>query len=81
MASYQLNCTDNGDGTWSLGTIMRGPTGSVYGGTDLNTITASTGFRQAATTISDSLGHQMRNPLEVFARAMSLVAADRSLNG
>lgn len=81
MASYQLNCVDNGDGTWTLGSIFRGPTSSVYGGTNLNTITASTGFQQAATNAADGLGHQMRNPGEVFARALSIVVADRSMNG
>ena len=81
MANYAVNIVDNGDGTWTLSGIFRTPAAFASGGTNLNTITASTGFQQAGTTSSDGLGHQMRNPGEVLQRAGTMIFADRSLNG
>lgn len=82
MASYGIYVTDAGGGAWQMTTVMRAPTtATITGGVDLNTTTAGTGFRQAATTTSDGLGHVMHSPNEVLARCMALIADDRSYNG
>lgn len=81
MANYAVNIVDNGDGTFSLSALFRSPAAYASGGTNLLTVTASTGFLQAATNTGDGLGHQMRSPSEVASRAMTILLADRSMNG
>ena len=80
MANYLIQVVDNVDGSWSLG-VFRAPANLGSGGTNLNTVTASTGFQQAGTNTADGLGHVLRSPSEVLTRVDAMIRADRSLNG
>lgn len=81
MANYSVNVTDNGNGTFSIGAVLRNPTTVASGGTNLNTTTAGSGFQQAATTTADGLGHTLMSPSEVLERCKAIIADDRAYNG
>jgi len=92
MASYSVNVTDNGDGSWTLAAVLRGPSTVASGGTSLITntfvqnsatgaLTSDSGFLAGATTTTDGLGHSLRSPGDVLERAKALIALDRSYNG
>lgn len=92
MASYAILATDNGDGSFTLTSVLRGPTTLPSGGTSLltNTYTqnsatgallTASGFLDTATTTTDGLGHVLRNPAEAFQRGVALVCNDRAFNG
>lgn len=93
MADYGIKITDNSDGTFTMTTVMRGPTTTtITGGTSLlsNTftqtaatgvVTAISGFQTEATDTGDGLGHKFRSPIEALQRAMGFIASDRAFNG
>ncbi len=92
MANYSVNVTDNGDGNFTLTSVLRSPSTPASGGTSLLTnvytqssttgalLTAS-GFLDTATTTTDGLGHVLRNPAEAFQRGIALINNDRAFNG
>lgn len=81
MASYAAYVVDNGDGTFTLSALQRNPTThTISGGTDLTTA-AEEVPAQGANPTGAVQNAVRRQPQDVFLQALTVVAADRSLNG
>jgi hypothetical protein len=92
MANYAILVTDNGNGSFTLTSVIRDPGTNPSGGTSLLTntysqnaatgaLTSASGFLDTATTTTDGLGHVLRNPMEAIERGSEIIRNDRSYNG